>query len=455
MTSISYGDDVVGRLSLGTVRNIGHAMNALLAMRPPPPPPAAPVQTTPLSPPQSDSGSPSSSPELKPQDVLHDASDTLDQLLEDEGEGLEFERAVSVLDQNKPDGEPTRGERRQERRQSRREEKEKKRQAKESAKAKAPPVQKSIGLEIVQKVIRWRLTKEEHLLEEFMDIRRAMHREMQKHQEVYEDDYYHEDDTTNTVSSKAVPVLVPAGKVLWIRPTTLEKELENAETKEHPFESVLHQFEWDHPFTASSVIPTPISQQLQQHLEEDPLDSDSIRSLKSTVRSSLYRTHAVATSASSSPRIDAGSPSFSVSPPLTDASADNGSPSLTVPSSRPQSTLHRQPSLESIRTFATASTSGATSLHPTTPVATSTATHGNRSIAGQGGNTDKLIYRMYATPEPEYVFDEMLFSGRMWSDHLPLTYEFILAGKHAIPVTSSNTDKAATAKTAAEAVATH
>lgn len=47
-----------------------------------------------------------------------------------------------------------------------------------------------------------------------------------------------------------------------------------------------------------------------------------------------------------------------------------------------------------------------------------------------------MLYRMYAVPEPEHVFDEMLFSRRMWSDHLPLTYEFILAGKHAIPVTS-------------------
>lgn len=423
MTSISYGDDVVGRLSLGTVRNIGHAMRALLAMRPPPP---APVTTTPLSPPQSDdSGSPPSSPELKSQEVLHDASETLDQLLEEEGEGLELERAVSILSQNQPAREPTRGERRQERRQIRREEKEKKRKARQEAKDKGPPTQKSIGLEIVQKVIRWRLTKEEHLLEEFMDIRRAMHREMQKHQEVYEDDYYYEDEEEErrrtTASTIAVPVLVPAGKVLWIRPTALEKELENAETKEHPLESVLHQFEWDHPHTSPSSL---ISQQLQQHLEEDPLDSESIRSMKSTVRSTLYKTSFSAVSSSAA--------GFT---------------------SRPVSSLHRQPSLESIRTFATATTTGAASLHPTTtPIASTTA-----AVAGQGGNTDKLIYRMYATPEPEHVFDEMLFSRRMWSDHLPLTYEFILAGKHAIPVTTTknaNNEASAVVETASS-VASH
>ncbi|KAG0053234.1 hypothetical protein BGZ83_001472 [Gryganskiella cystojenkinii] len=452
VTSISYGDDVVGRLSLGTVRSIGHAMRALLAMRPPPSPapPAPPQTTTPPSPPHSESGgSPPSSPELKPQDVLHDASDTLDQLLEEEGEGLELQRAVSVLDQTQHP--QTRGERRQERRQSRREEKGKKRREKEAAKAKTPAAQKSIGLEIVQKVIRWRLTKEDHLLEEFMDIRRAMHSEMKRHQEVYEDDYYNEEEEAEEKrqrgSSKTVPILVPAGKVLWIRPTTWEKELENAETKEHPFESVLHQFEWDHPHSSSCMIPRPISQQLQQHLKEDPLESESIRSLKSTVRSSLYKTPSSSTVSlpvRSTVSITSDSPSLSVSPP-----------SLSIPSitdSRPVPLLHRQPSLDSVRTFATATTTGATFLHPTAPPNTAAGTPTSSYMShGQGGNTDKLIYRMYSTPEPEHVFDEMLFSRRMWSDHLPLTYEFILAGKHAIPVTSFNTENAATAETGAKA----
>ncbi|KAF8939196.1 hypothetical protein BGZ47_008264 [Haplosporangium gracile] len=410
VTSISYGDDVVGRLSLGSVRNIGHAMRALLAMRPPPPP------SPPTSPPSSPFlNSTSTSTEI---DLLHDSSESLEDLLEQEGEGISVEaeiraeaaaEAASAARHKQQDKKP------------------------------APP---SIGLEIVQKVIRWRLTGEEALFEEFMEIRRAMHREMQKHQDhdchtngdLYpvesstigddeqhhpEKPYHHSERTLDL--SKISPVLVPAGKVLWIRPTTLEKELENEETQKHPLESVLHQFEWDHPMdlqrdAASLLIPKPISNTLQQHLEDDQADSASIRSFKSTVRSSLYSTQ-------SSPNLSSSPPTalgITITTPAA-ATASTSTSHLTPPSSQQAPRLTRQGSADSIHTFlttASATTTSPVSLHP----------------ANQ--NTDKLLYRMYAVPEPENVFDEMLFSRRMWSDHLPLTYEFILAGKHAIPVTS-------------------
>ncbi|KAG0264807.1 hypothetical protein BGZ95_003521 [Linnemannia exigua] len=436
VTSISYGDDVVGRLSLGSVRNIGHAMRALLAMRPPPPP----------SPPSS----PPSSPRLNPTttstdiDLLHDSSETLDDLLEQEGENFsldaelraESEREAATAAQNK-----------------------------KAHKKPAPP---SIGLEIVQKVIRWRLTGEESLLEEFMDIRRAMHKEMQKHQDHechrhgdlfpldeehigagdcadYDQAYHHAQRTLDL--TKISPVLVPAGKVLWIRPTTLEKELENEETSQHPLESVLHQFEWDHPLdrhdAASLLIPKPVSSRLQQSLEDDQADSASIRSFKSTVRSSLY-------SANSSPKLSSQQTAqLSSSPPVgqtqTETQTHTLSPALgittttTTPAAAAGSTttspthlqaprLARQGSADSIATFLTTAT------------AASTSTTSPASLHPANQNTDKLLYRMYAVPEPENVFDEMLFSRRMWSDHLPLTYEFILAGKHAIPVTSPSSE---------------
>ncbi|KAF9293707.1 hypothetical protein BGZ88_004994 [Linnemannia elongata] len=425
VTSISYGDDVVGRLSLGSVRNIGHAIRALLAMRPQPPlsPPSSPPSSPLLS-------STSTSTEI---DLLHDSSETLEDLLEQEGEG------ISINDELRAEAaaEAASAERH-----------------KQQNKKPTPP---SIGLEIVQKVIRWRLTGEEALLEEFMDIRRAMHKEMMKHQDhdchtngdLYplespsettgDDDqhqqeqrpYHHGERTLDL--SKISPVLVPAGKVLWIRPTTLEKELENEETQKHPFESVLHQFEWDHPMdlprdAANMLIPGSISRGLQSRLEDDQADSASIRSFKETVRSSLY-------SAQSSPNLAAQQTAqFSSSPPTAlgittattpAAAAATSTPTshLTPPSSQQAAPrLTRQGSADSVHTFLTtasaASTTSPVSLHPTNQ------------------NTDKLLYRMYAVPEPENVFDEMLFSRRMWSDHLPLTYEFILAGKHAIPVTT-------------------
>ncbi|KAF9185356.1 hypothetical protein BGZ51_002692 [Haplosporangium sp. Z 767] len=376
VTSISYGDDVVGRLSLGSVRNIGHAMRALLAMRPPPPPPSppSPPTTPPPSSPNMTSSSPHSSTAAEDVDVIFESSVALDQLLQQEGEGVD----------------PIQ-ERRQEEQEARRQQGRKKQDK--------TPAPWSIGLEIVQKVIRWRLTKEEHLFEEFMEIRRAMHREMQKHQEKYCDNDEEYDEGEDVDASKISPVLVPAGKVLWIRPTTLEKELENVETKKHPFESVLHQFEWDHPLLGRETI----SQQLQHHLADDQNDNASIRSLKSAVRSSLYAPAATATAESSSP---------------TNPTNATSSVHLQPPA------LHRQQSsgtvatLSTIATATTATTTSPTSLHPASQT------------------TDKLLYRMYAVPEPEHVFDEMLFSRRMWSDHLPLTYEFILAGKHAIPVTT-------------------
>ncbi|KAG0247752.1 hypothetical protein BG011_000983 [Mortierella polycephala] len=374
VTSISYGDDVVGRLSLGSVRNIGHAMRALLAMRPPPSPRPPSPPTTP-SPPSSPSMTPSSPPSSTTADdveVIFETSVALDQLLQQEGEGVD----------------PTQERRREERgarRQQRREKQDK------------TPASWSIGLEIVQKVIRWRLTKEEHLLEEFMEIRRAMHREMQKHQEKYCDDDEEYDEGETVDASKVSPVFVPAGKVLWVRPTTLEKELENVETKTHPFESVLHQFEWDHPLLKREAI----SQKLQQHLADDQNDNTSIRSLKSTVRSSLYAAASTVESCSSTNPADASS-SVHLQPP----------------------TLHRQRSSGTVATLSSIAT--ATSATTTSPV----------SLHPASQTTDKLIYRMYAVQEPEHVFDEMLFSRRMWSDHLPLTYEFILAGKHAIPVTT-------------------
>ncbi|KAF9960660.1 hypothetical protein BGZ72_006391 [Mortierella alpina] len=394
VTSISYGDDVVGRLSLGSVRNIGHAMRALLAMRPAPPP----------SPPASASPSPPSSPTMDPSstevELLHDSSETLEDLLELEGE------EVNQSEQRQQDA---RDQRRRERREKR---------------EKNQPVQQSIGLEIVQKVIRWRLTKEEHLFDEFMDIRRAMHREMEKYQETYDGGDFYTDDQESTMQgldmSKVTPVLVPAGKVLWIRPTTLEKELENQETKEHPFESVLHQFEWDHPLgrdPASLLVPTPISQQLQKNLQDDPSDSASMRTFKSTVRSGLF---SAPVSSSSLPSQQCPPPPPTVStPPLM--SSGTAAPVAGDSHLRPPA-LNRRMSSDSVATFASgvsATTTSPTSLHP-----------GSQ-------NTDKLLYRMYAVPQPERVFDEMLFSRRMWSDHLPLTYEFILAGKHAIPVTST------------------
>ncbi|KAF9133841.1 hypothetical protein BGW39_008752 [Mortierella sp. 14UC] len=395
VTSISYGDDVVGRLSLGSVRNIGHAMRALLAMRPPPPP----------SPPSSLPSSPCLNPTVNATeiDLLHDSSETLDDLddlLEQEGVDIALDAELRAESQQEAAA------------------------AAQNKKAHKKPAPPSIGLEIVQKVIRWRLTGEEALLDEFMDIRRAMHKEMQKfqdhechrHGDLFPLDYenltngdcaeraYHHAERTLDLS-KISPVLVPAGKVLWIRPTTLEKELENEETKQHPLESVLHQFEWDHPLdrhdAASLLIPKPVSTRLQQSLEDDHADSTSIRSFKSTVRSSL-------------------------SIPATAAMASTS----TSPTHLQPPRLTRQGSADSINTFlttatdASASTTAPTSLHP----------------ANQ--NTGKLLYRMYAVPEPENVFDEMLFSRRMWSDHLPLTYEFILAGKHAIPVTNPNPNEA-------------
>ncbi|KAG0065957.1 hypothetical protein BGZ92_005442 [Podila epicladia] len=409
VTSISYGDDVVGRLSLGSVRNISHAMRALLAMRPPPP---ASPPTTP---------SPPSSPVLamttinsEDIEMLHDSEETLDELLEQEGEGLDCERGgASQQHEGK--------------------------KSKESRK----PAYKSIGLEIVQKVIRWNVTKEEHLFDEFMDIRRAMHAEMQKHQEIDYDDEDEMQDGSSSSSdpngvnySKVSPMLVPAGKVLWVRPTTLEKELENEETKQHPIGSVLHQFEWDHPMDrdpGALLIPKPISQQLHQHLEKDVSDSASIRSFKSTVRSGLYPS----ASASSSPLLSS-SPTMPSSPPSSSGVSHNLAPpgpsSSSPPShrssnqpmlSRP-STVQRQRSFESMH-----------SITPSTATTTSPA-----SLQPDSQTTDKLLYRMYAVPNPENVFDEMLFSRRMWSDHLPLTYEFILAGKHAIPVTVPHQDEA-------------
>jgi hypothetical protein len=288
-------------------------------------------------------------------------------------------------------------------------------------------------------------------MEEFMEIRRAMHREMQKYQdhechrhgdlfpldeehlttEDCADRVYHHAERTLD-PSKISPVLVPAGKVLWIRPTTLEKELENEETKQRPFESVLHQFEWDHPLDsqdpASLLIPKSVSTRLQQSLEDDHAECAPIRSLKSTVRSSLYS----APVASSSDLAGDQPAQLSSSPPVlgtntTSTAAQAATASTSAPPTHLQPPhLTRQDSADSVNTILTTATSASasttfpTSLHP-----------GNQ-------NTDKLLYKMYAVPEPENVFDEMLFSRRMWSDHLPLTYEFILAGKHAIPVTNPN-----------------
>lgn len=404
VTSISYGDDVVGRLSLGSVRNIGHAMRAILALRPPPPPspPASPILSPPASPVLG-----ATSTEVE---VIHDSSETLDELLDAEGVNLNAT-------------------------QHQREEK----KAKESE---TKPAQTSIGLELVQKVIRWKLTKEERLFDEFLEIRQAMNREMLKHQERSEGgDFYPEGMSESEKKSdiiKVTPVLVPAGKVLWIRPTSLEKELENAEIRQHPIDNVIHQFEWDHPIerdAASLLIPKPISHQLQQHLEEDHSDSASIRSLKSTVRSSLYATANASTSSlSSSPPSAAAASGAAPSAAATPRRSRTRSSSLSPIGEQQeqqqqqflQPRLQRQSSSDSVHSIlstTSAVTSAPVSLHPNSE------------------NTDQLLYRMYAVPEPEHVFDEMLFSRRMWSDHLPLTYEFILAGKHAIPVTSPEHQK--------------
>ncbi|KAG0197855.1 hypothetical protein BGX28_008643 [Mortierella sp. GBA30] len=382
VTSISYGDDVVGRLSLGSVRNIGHAMRALLAMRPAPPP------SPPVSPESSNPPSPSMDPTAASTEVelLHDASDSLDDLLEREGEGINR----THLQQQ--------------------EERHRKRRHRREARRQKPPAQSSIGLEIVQKVIRWRITKEQHLFEEFMEIRRAMHREMRKYQERYDGGDFYTEDQDPTLQgldlSRVSPVLVPAGKVLWIRPTAFEKDLESQEIKEHPVDNVLHQFEWDHPLHDPASL-------LRSRLQEQQSDSASMRSLKATVRSGLQLDSF--NSPSSQQRQNQQSPSTSSGHPtitrLTGYAASpvssNGEDHLRPPG------LNRQTS----DSVASATTTSPTSLHP-----------GSQ-------NTDKLLYRMYAVPEPEHVFDEMLFSRRMWSDHMPLTYEFILAGKHAIPVT--------------------
>jgi len=363
-------------------------MRAILALRPPPPP----------SPPASASPSPPESPVLAATstdvEVIHDSSETLDELLDAEGENLDRTRHQQE------------------------EEKVKRARSKKEKK----PAQGSIGLEIVQKVIRWKLTKEERLFEEFMEIRRAMNREMHKYQETYEGgDFYPEGMSESEKKSNIImitPVLVPAGKVLWIRPTSLEKELENAEIRQHPIDNVIHQFEWDHPLERdpASLLTKPISQQLQQHLEDDQTDSASIRSIKSTVRSMYSGSSppSLSTSPSVQPVVTmAGGPHITCTP-SSSASADQEQqqPQLLHPG------LQRQNSSESAFSIQSAVTTAPTSLHPNSE------------------NTNMLLYRMYAVPEPENVFDEMLFSRRMWSDHLPLTYEFILAGKHAIPVTS-------------------
>ncbi|KAF9353601.1 hypothetical protein BGX34_011472 [Mortierella sp. NVP85] len=393
VTSISYGDDVVGRLSLGSVRNIGHAMRAILAMRPPPPP--SPPASAPPSPPES----PVLASTSTDVEVIHDSSETLDELLDAEGENLD--------------------------RTHHQQEEEKVKRAR--SKKEKKPAQISIGLEIVQKVIRWKLTKEERLFEEFMEIRRAMNREMRKHQETYEGgDFYPEGMSESEKKSNIImitPVLVPAGKVLWIRPTSLEKELENAEIRQHPIDNVIHQFEWDHPLERdpTSLLTKPISQQLQQHLEDDQADSASVRSIKSTVRSMYSGSSppSLSTSPSVQPVVTmASGPRITCTPSSsTSADQEQQQPQLLHPG------LQRQNSSESVFSIQSAVTTAPTSLHPNSE------------------NTDMLLYRMYAVPEPENVFDEMLFSRRMWSDHLPLTYEFILAGKHAIPVTSPEAQK--------------
>ncbi|KAF9580185.1 hypothetical protein BGW38_003271 [Lunasporangiospora selenospora] len=428
VTSISYGDDVVGRLSLGSVRNIGHAMRALLAMRPMPQP------TTPPSPPSSPS--PGSSPNLECE-VLHETEDeTLEELLECEGDSIiqelrdrrqqeeDMARELELAQQAEAGTATTEGSRKRnrDRRDGRKKQKEKTTQ----------PAYKSIGLEIVQKVIRWKLTKDERLFDEFMEIRRAMAEEMERHQESFEEGSDDEEEKKEQerearshewgiIKSKVSPVLVPAGKVLWIRPTPLEKELENTETRQHPVDSVLHQFEWDHPIFEKGDPGSVLSHQLQQRLEEHRDDSASIRSFKSTIRSSLYSSSPNAANASSGSISGGGSPVLPSSSSLRESEAGEGRDMyLNIPGGRP---LARRNSFDSIATIESSTTTSAACLHP------------------ENENTDKVLYRMYAVPNPENVFDEMLFSRRMWSDHLPLTYEFILAGKHAISVTTPHANK--------------
>ncbi|KAF9973196.1 hypothetical protein BGZ73_003582 [Actinomortierella ambigua] len=328
ITSISYGDDVVGRLSLGSVRNIGHAMRALLTLRrPSPTTPAAASSTT------------SANVALGP----HDDEPVLNM------EPMEQETEATATDSS-------------------------------SSSSSTPST--SIGLELVQKVVRWRLTKEAHLLEEFMAIRRLMHREMRRHEtlnlaEDEEDDHDYSSSSSDSddderagayshypASSAAAdkcPSLVPGGKVLWIRPSATEQAIQDEDERAHPVDHVLHQMEWDHP-----------------------------------------RDH---------------------HPSLADRFKKNWKTTTEGPEDRP---VHRGGGVSepSTHTRRPSTTAGHDSSLP--------QPHGN----DQQRVSNRVLYRMYATTRPEHVFEEMLFSRRMWSDHLPLTYEFVLAGKHAVPPSS-------------------
>ncbi|KAG0260472.1 hypothetical protein DFQ27_003500 [Actinomortierella ambigua] len=371
ITSISYGEDVVGRLSLGSVRNIGHAMRALLTLRQPSP-----------------SSSPSSS-EL-----------ACDQQQSSQSSHRNAAPDSHTTASTSPSSSPTN----------------------DSATATT-----SIGLEIVQKVIRWRLTKEAHLLEEFKEIRRLMHREMlryerlnnakdEEEEEVHDDygwsssdsDNGNNDDKRNAhphpasrpgqrqgrrgrgregvrasnrstakeeeeeeeaLAAEKCPALVPGGKVLWIRPSAIEQAFQDQDERAHPVDHMKHQFEWD-PF---------------QH------DNHGLGHAASLTDRFKRNWNAVAGH-------DGGGIQNG-----TAAAASSPSSSLPLPpppSVPPPPPPHYQQQEQRV--------------------------------------SNRILYRMYATTRPENVFEEMLFSRRMWSDHLPVTYEYILAGKHAVPPSSTS-----------------
>ncbi|KAG0233650.1 hypothetical protein BGW42_007323 [Actinomortierella wolfii] len=428
ITSISYGDDVVGRLSLGSVRNIGHAMRALLALRPMSASTTtstdAPESTTfrsmrPPSPPQTPSlvdseGEEESMIDMEPVDAT-DFSNNQSRTSAPMGSATRAESSQEPLctNTNTATGNNT-----------------------------ATTATTSIGLEIVQKVIRWRLTKEAHLMEEFVEIRRAMHREMRRFESLNMDDDEEEDDddilfnlsssslssgnnndNDNDVHARAgshtgsrrrltrrtrdnedkCPALVPAGKVLWIRPSETEQAIQAQDERKHPVDNVLHQFEWDHP---GDYAHHHNHHHPNQHQHQNLPFTDRFKENWKSAGHDVPLPRGLATGIGQDQQ-------YSVNSDNAKARLDNNlgrtDPSSSASSSRPVPASYAPPQR---------------SQHQSDQ-------HQQQRIS------NRILYRMYATPQPEHVFEEMLFSRRMWSDHLPLTYEFVLAGKHAVPPSST------------------
>ncbi|KAG0242811.1 hypothetical protein BGW41_003487 [Actinomortierella wolfii] len=428
ITSISYGDDVVGRLSLGSVRNIGHAMRALLALRP-----MSASTTTSTDAPESTtfrSMRPPSPPQTpSPVDSEGDEESMIDM---ESVDATDFSNNPSRT--SAPMGSATRSESNQEPLGT----------DTNSATGNntATTATTSIGLEIVQKVVRWRLTKEAHLMEEFLEIRRAMHREMRRFESLNMDDDEDDDDDIlfnlsssslssgndddgNDVHARArshtgsrrrstrrtrdnedkCPALVPAGKVLWIRPSETEQAIQAQDERKHPVDNVLHQFEWDHP---GDYAHHHHHHHPNQHQHQNLSFTDRFKENWKSAGHDVPLPRGLATGIGQDQQ-------YSVNSDNAKARLDNNlgrtDPSSSASSSRPVPASYAPPQR---------------SQHQS-----------DQHQQQQQRISNRILYRMYATPQPEHVFEEMLFSRRMWSDHLPLTYEFVLAGKHAVPPSST------------------